>query len=232
MLDILSLLTKSHWQRRKEKLIKNSPEPLKAFYQSLPEDFNKKISDFTIVAIDLETTGLGFNQDEVLSIGCVDIVQQQIDLASSFYDLVKPKQNLSEDSIIIHGITHDELHFAASIDEQLTSWLHVLSGKVMLAHHSTIELNFLNMACQKVFGAEFFMPYLDTLQLEKKDLERSSIIKEGDLRITKCRSRHGLPRYPAHHALKDAISCGELFLAQYNKRFRHASMADIINTRL
>ena len=34
------------------------------------------------------------------------------------------------------------------------------------------------------------------------------------LRLQACRDHFGLPRYRAHEALTDAISAGELFLAQ------------------
>lgn len=229
---IWDLLTKSSWERKIKSLSKSAPEEMKSFYNNMIVDFKRNVEDYTIAAIDLETTGLDFEKDEILSIGCVDLKGDTLDLSSCFYDLVKPIHNeITEENIVIHGITHDQIKNAANIEEQLAGWLKVLEGKVLLAHHAAVELNFLNNACNKVFRHNFTMPFVDTLGLEKNYLIRQyQGIKEGQLRITKCRDRYNLPRYPAHHALKDAISCGELFMAQKQHRYHETPISHVVQT--
>ena len=43
--------------------------------------------------------------------------------------------------------------------------------------------------------------------------------KSADFRLASIRKRHGLPEYPAHGALIDAVATGELYLALLKKRF-------------
>ena len=229
---IWDFLTKSAWERKVKSLAKNAPAEMKSFYENSVVNFKEDIEKYTIAAIDLETTGLDFEKDEILSIGCVDLGGDTLDLSSCFYDLVKPTHNeITEENIVIHGITHDQIKNAANIEEQLAGWLNVLEGKILLAHHAAVELNFMNNACQKVFKHPFSMPFIDTLLLEKNYLIRQyQGIKDGQLRITKCRDRYNLPRYPAHHALKDAISCGELFLAQKQHRYHKTPISHVVQT--
>jgi DNA polymerase-3 subunit epsilon len=59
------------------------------------------------------------------------------------------------------------------------------------------------------------MPYLCTMRMEhRRLLRRDRIIGAGDLTLGSCRTRYGLPDYPAHNALSDALATGELLLAQ------------------
>lgn len=230
MLDnLIEGIFKPSWSRKLDKLIAKAPDDLKGFYQSLPREFNRPIGDYKIAALDLETTGLDAKQDEILSFGCVDLHQQQIDLSSCFYDLAKPAQQVSEESILIHGITHDEFLQAEPLEARLHFWLQRLEQRIVLAHHSRIEFSFLQAACKQIYNYDFCMPYLDTLGLEQAYIERQQgVIKNGELRIDPCRERHGLPRSTAHHALSDAIACGELFLAISSKRYAKAELSQIV----
>jgi DNA polymerase-3 subunit epsilon len=49
-------------------------------------------------------------------------------------------------------------------------------------------------------------------------------LERGSLTLARCRQRYHLPEYQAHHALSDAVACGELFLAQ---AYRFAGRADV-----
>jgi DNA polymerase-3 subunit epsilon len=43
--------------------------------------------------------------------------------------------------------------------------------------------------------------------------------KPASIRLADSRARYGLPYYPPHHALTDAIGTAELFLAQLQHHF-------------
>ena len=94
--------------------------------------------------------------------------------------------------------------------------LQALAGRVLLAHHARIETTFLSVACGRTWGADLPCPAVDTLELERR-LTTSAWQpdpREGTLRLSQARRRHGLPTYRAHHALGDALACAELYLAQ------------------
>ena len=94
-----------------------------------------------------------------------------------------------------------------------------LAGKVMVAHYARIETGFLYAACRQLYGMAPVMPVVDTLLIEHERHVRSHLATQrGALRLAAARERYGLPRYPAHDALTDAIAAGELFLAQIAHR--------------
>lgn len=208
------------WDVRREWLAyRTRPGPLKDFYRvpyPWPEDDYK---DIEYVALDLETTGLRSTEHEIISIGWILIRDQALQHKRCGHQLIKPTRELTEDSAVIHGITHDELESAPSLEEGLARVLPDLQGRVLVAHHARIEWKFLDAACRKVYDSPFEIPTVDTMVLEKRRMGmRQQQIAKGALRLDAVRQRYNLPRYKAHNALIDAVACGELFLAQAQYR--------------
>ncbi len=208
------------WDVRREWLARKAPEGgVRTFYRTpypWPEDDYREIE---YVAVDLETTGLNSVEHEIISIGWVLIRDQRLDFSVMGHQLVRPFGELTEESAVIHRITHDELVAAPPLRDGLERLLPVLAGRVMVAHHARIEWRFLNAACRKVYRLPFEVPTVDTLLLEKRLLRaRDQEITKGALRLDAVRQAYNLPRYRAHNALVDAIACGELFIAQAQHR--------------
>ncbi|GAB6051578.1 exonuclease domain-containing protein [Magnetospira thiophila] len=208
------------WGLRREWLGRRAaPGPLKDYYAAVCAQPKIDYRDVEYVALDLETTGLKAKHHEIVSIGWVVIRQQKLDLSQSMHQLVRPTEGLTDESAVIHQITHDDLEQAKSLEEGLAQVLPVLAGRVLVAHHARIEWQFLDAACRKVYGAPFEIPTVDTMVLEQRAFRaRNQEIHKGDLRLDKVRQTYNLPRYRAHNALIDAIACGELFLAQAAKK--------------
>jgi len=167
------------------------------------------------LAIDLETTGLDPEADEILSIGYVPIVAGRIRLAGAAHHLVRPRGPVPEETAVIHGLLDGALATAPPLEEALPRLLGALAGRVGIAHHARIERRFLNAACRRLYGRPLTMPFVCTLSLERRALALSGReAADGELRLGTTRARYGLPRYRAHNALADALAAGELFLAQ------------------
>lgn len=184
----------------------------------LATPFPKPSADYRevdLLALDLETTGLDPRRDDILSIGYVGIRGNRIDLGSIRHRLVRTARAIPEASAIIHQITDDQAAQGALLDDVLAELLEALAGKVMIAHHATVEKGFLNDACHRVYGVGLTVPVIDTQTLAKRTLERRhSAFKASDLRLHALGERYNLPRYSAHNALSDALAAAELFLAQ------------------
>ncbi|MEM0353532.1 MAG: 3'-5' exonuclease, partial [Archaeoglobaceae archaeon] len=67
-------------------------------------------------SIDLETTGLNVEKDEIIAIGIVPIQGLTILASQSFYSLVKSKRSTLK-AMKIHGISDDILKNAPSFEE-------------------------------------------------------------------------------------------------------------------
>lgn len=201
-------------RRRKLALAKAAPGPM-ADYLSAP--FPHKHSncrDLEIVAIDLETTGLDPEKDEILSIGLVHIKDWAVQLSTSWHSIVRIDKAIPGETAVIHQITDDQSAAGAPLEELLPHVLGRLAGRPMLVHYSPIEQNFLSAACEKLYGAPFVATIIDTLEIAQRAYQiRNHSIQPGDLRLFNLRPRYNLPQYKAHNALSDALATAEVFLA-------------------
>lgn len=212
--------------RRRRLLRKIPPGPLRDYYE-IP--FPDPASDWRRVdylPIDLETTGLNPAKEEILSIGYTTIRGQRLRLGESAHFLTRPSRDIPESSAVVHGIMDDEASGAESLETVLPRVLGALAGKVMVAHYAVIETGFLSAACERIYGFPLIGPVVDTLDLDARILRQTGrMSKPGELRLAALRDRYGLPRYPAHNALIDAIAAGELFLAQAAYRMNSKPLA-------
>ncbi|MCB1789002.1 MAG: 3'-5' exonuclease [Gammaproteobacteria bacterium] len=200
--------------QRKQALAKVSPGPLHDYLDTPFIDKKSDCREIEIVAIDLETTGLDPKKDDILSIGLVHIDGFSVKLSTAWHRIVRVDKAIPGESAVIHQITDDQSAAGSPIEELLPEVLQRLAGRVMLAHYSPIEQNFISAACRKLYGAPFVVPVIDTLEIGQRVFERRNhTIQPGDLRLFNLRPRYNLPQYRAHNALSDALATAELFLA-------------------
>ncbi len=199
---------------RKRALSKSPPGALHDYLSTPLTPKKTQCEDLVIVALDLETTGLDPKRDHILSYGLVEIQHMTIRLETSRHQLISIDSQIPEESAVIHQITDDQAATGITLEEALPELLSRLAGKVMLVHYATIEQNFLNAACLKLYGAPFMIPTIDTLVLAQRLFARRNYtVQTGDLRLFNLRPRYNLPNYKAHNALSDALATAELFLA-------------------
>ena len=205
--------------RRKRLLKRTPPGPLRD-YLSVPfPDPVTVCGEVAFTALDLETTGIDPWQDELLSIGLVEMKGTRIDLDSARRRLVRPEGSIPEASAVVHRITDDRAADGASPSDALEWLLGKLAGRVMIAHHAAMESGFVNAACERLLGGRFLIPVVDTQWLARRALERRGRpYRAGDLRLARLREGYNLPRYRAHDALSDALAAAELFAAQVAER--------------
>ena len=206
-------------QQRRWWLKRAPPGALRDYYQVPFVSPASASLGIEYLALDLETTGLVPQRDELLSIGYVPIVEHSLRLNGARHYLVRPEGSIPESSAIVHGILDDRASEGLSLTNALPPLLQALTGRVLVAHSARIEHDFIDAACQRLYGCHFVAPLVDTLELELRQVRRSgSIVAPGSLRLDALRLHYGLPRYRAHDALSDAIGAGELLLAQIAHR--------------
>jgi DNA polymerase-3 subunit epsilon len=175
-------------------------------------DPNTPIEDVEFLAVDMETTGLKPKQHQIVSIGWVPIKNNRVQLSGAQYVLIKGVD--VGESATIHHLRDSDLEKGMELGEGIDKLTADLRGKAMLAHFAPIETSFYSHACKKLWGKEPHLEVVDTFALERRHMERMSTYPRGeDLRLSRVRARYGLPNYPSHNALTDAIACAELYLA-------------------
>lgn len=191
------------------------PGPLQTYYRTDTPTLDTPYTHAEFLAIDLETTGLDRQQDEIVSIGFVPIIGGRVRLAEAQHHLVRSPRPVSDAAAIVHGLLDDQLESAAPLAEAMPLLLKALTGRIPIAHHARFERDFLSRACRQIYGQPLVVPWIDTLALAKRRKDRyDEPIANGTLQLAACRPRYGLPRYRAHDALSDALAAAELFLAQ------------------
>ena len=193
--------------QRKQALARAASGPLHDYLATPFIDRQSDCRRIEIVAIDLETTGLDPSKDDILSIGLVHVDRFGIRLSTAWHRIVRVDRAIPGETAVIHQITDDQSAAGAPIAELLPEVLRRLAGRVMLVHYSPIEQNFISAACEKLYGAPFVVPTIDTLEIAQRVFERRNhTIQPGDLRLFNLRPRYNLPQYRAHNALSDALA--------------------------
>ena len=136
---------------------------------------------------------------------------------------------MGDESVTIHGITHQQIRQAPDLDEVLHEVLALMAGHVMVVHCRDIERHFLASALRRRIGEGIEFPVIDTMELEARLYRRPPLpwwrrllrarAAPVSIRLAASRARYGLPRYRLHHALTDALASAELLQAQVADRF-------------
>ncbi len=176
---------------------------------------SRDVNRASLLAVDFETTGLEVSRDALVSAAWVSIDSGRIELSSARQRVVRPPDGtLTGDSVRVHGVGHDRAAGGAGLTTLLEELLGALQGRVLVAHHASLDLGFLVEACRRAYGVPLAWPCIDTLRLLQVQLRRRHQPVRGfELRLSEARSRFGLPAYPPHDALWDAIGAAELWLA-------------------
>ena len=189
--------------------------PLKTYLQAPLPGSRKKIMECDFLALGYSLKSPTPAAIPILSIGYTLLKQGKILMRSNGHHLVKVNKSIPEKSVIIHKITDDRAHQGIHLHDVMPVLLEQMAGRVILVHYGAIERNFLNAACQQLYGHKLPMLFVDTIQIESKRLLLNQATPSANqLRLFNLRKQYGLPRYNAHSALEDAIATAELFLAQ------------------
>lgn len=179
---------------------------------------DRQLTEVDLLAVDVETTGLDPARHEVVSIGCVPVRGLAIQLGGARRYAVRPADPAGVgQSATVHGITDDEAARARPLVELLPEVLAALEGRLLLAHHASIEVGFLTRACRALGVQPPELTVVDTVRLQRRVLRRGHAhghVPEEELTLERARRHLGLPRYRSHDALGDALACAELYLAQ------------------
>ena len=218
------------YEAQRKRMLKKAPDgPLRDFLSVPFPPLYTPFDQIPILAVDFETTGLDAIADKLLSVGCVDLIDNQIKLASSYHQIINTKGRLKADNVTIHQITDDQKDQGQPLAEVIEQLLSRLAGKVMLVHFSRIERQFLQQACIELYGMAPPFPMIDTLVVAKKRLDKRDVAYDpSELRLSALRNKYGFPDHYAHNALNDAIATAELLLAQVSERGENVSLQQLI----
>ncbi len=172
------------------------------------------------VALDLETSGLDPRGDEILSLAMVPIRDGVIRCGERFASLVRPADpaGLSQEGLRAHHLLPADLAAAPPLAELLPEVERQLRAGVLVLHHAPLDLGFLRQAW-RASGRRWPRPrpqVVDTVVLLRRLEIRQRLLAPHPAPLAAslpaARAALGLPAYPNHDALIDAVATAELFL--------------------
>jgi predicted DnaQ family exonuclease/DinG family helicase len=159
----------------------------------------KETGPLAFVAVDIETTGLNWERDQIIEIGAARFENGQP--AGKFQALVNPERKLSHFIKRLTGIIQEEVDAAPLLDEAMPGFMDFIGDSVLVLHNGRFDLSFL--------GAVADIPNRawDTLTLARCLLPRNRSHSKDKL----CR-HFGIETGRSHRAYDDALATGHLFL--------------------
>jgi len=206
---------------------KSRSKALKKYYSAGISSADTPINKVPMVAVDFETTGLNPTQHGIVSIAAIPMTAERIYFSQAKSWVLKPRRTLTDESVVIHGITHSDIEQAPDLESIIDELLALVAGKVWVVHYHGIERPFLQDAFKERLNESIQFPLIDTMEIEarfhRKPLSLWQKIrgkKNESIRLADSRARYSLPFYPPHNATTDAIACAELLQAQLAYHFK------------
>jgi DNA polymerase-3 subunit epsilon len=194
-----------------------------AFYRYLKKDIQKKrvlytpLSELEVVVVDIETTGFRPDQgDQILSIGGVKVIGEEVLVDQTFYSTIQYTRELSPAIKSLTNLNDDELKQSPTLDEVLRRFFTFVNANPLVAHHSNHERHFFSHYSKDVFQTSFSNRLLDTLFLLKL-LDPDTTLRTLD----ECCQEFNVLIKDRHHALGDALLTAKLWSIYINKIQEH-----------
>ncbi|MBC7192460.1 3'-5' exonuclease [Marinobacter sp.] len=175
---------------------------------------NQPLDKTRFIVLDLETSGLNHNRDEVIAIGAVAIRNNAISLADQF-DLIlrRPGLDISE-TVLIHGIGPEALTQGHETEDALLHLLDWMNGDPILAYHSAFDQRFLEKALKQTLGYTRNHTWLDVAELLPAMFPDA---ETGGRGLDHWADHFRLEISERHHAAADAMVTAELTLIALNR---------------
>jgi DNA polymerase-3 subunit epsilon/ATP-dependent DNA helicase DinG len=161
---------------------------------------SQPIPDTLWVSLDLETTGLSVDTDEIIEVGAVKYQGDR--KIEAFSQLVNPKRPLTQFIQALTGITDAELSAAPPFSEVAPKIMAFVGNAPVIGHNIPFDLGFLQKK-----GVRFASPAYDTWDLASAFLPRL-----GGYTLTGIARHFGITNEHAHRAVHDAETTMGVFL--------------------
>lgn len=176
-------------------------------------------SNFTV--IDLETTGLYPEWDEIIEVAAIKC--RNYNVVDVYSALVKPEDPIDDFISELTGITNDMLENAKDISAVLPGFIKFIGDDIVIAHNANFDINFLYDKRKENFGEPFSNNFVDTMRI-------SRLLHRGEKhhRLKDLCARYEIVRDEEHRALSDCYACLECYCRIRNEIKSNYSSIDEI----
>ncbi|MBC9248983.1 DNA polymerase III subunit epsilon [Pseudomonas alcaligenes] len=118
-----------------------------------------------IVVLDLETSGLDLQRDQLLAIGAVVIEDGAIDFSQQYEATLCRAGHQASASTLIHGLAPSAIAAGSEPAEALLGFMEFLGDSPLLAFHAAFDQHMLARALKQSLGLRLRHPFLDVAEL-------------------------------------------------------------------
>lgn len=172
------------------------------------------------VVLDLETSGLNMNRDQVLSIGAVVIEDGAIDFGQQFERTLLRADHKLSPSVLIHGLGPSAIAAGSEPVEALLDFMAFVGDSPLLAFHAPFDQHMISRALKESLGYRLQHPFLDIAEIAPLLCPQACLRQVG---LDDWTGFFGLQAEQRHHASADALVTAELALIL----FSHARRQDM-----
>lgn len=170
-------------------------------------------SDYTV--IDVETTGLNYNNDEIIELGAIKC--RNFMEVGRFQTLIKPQIHIPESATAVNHISDDMVENQPSIADKLPDFLNFIGNDILVGHNIGFDIRFILHACYNLNIQKPVIVAVDTLPLARKSIPQNSvsgytldelrallnIVASGHRALADCEATNALYKYCQNHAVAD-----------------------------
>lgn len=150
------------------------------------------------VVLDLETTGLDQEWDEIIEISAIKF-KNDLEIARLTY-LIRPSFPVDEFVSDLTGITNEMLESAPPISEVLSEVIQFLGNSILVGHNVNFDVNFLYDSSLKILNTPLNNNFVDTLRISRRMFPDCKHNRLSDLIV-----RFGIGTDVAHRAECDVL---------------------------
>ncbi|AQZ95746.1 PolC-type DNA polymerase III [Halopseudomonas phragmitis] len=172
------------------------------------------LSQTRLVVVDLETSGLNVQRDQILSIGAVVIEQGAIDMGSQYECTLYRANHQVTESVLIHGIAPSEIEQGMEAEDALLDFVEFAGESVFLAFHAAFDQRMLSRGLRQDLGYRLSHKFIDVAELAPMLCPEARVGRGG---LDEWLDYFGLSISQRHNAAADALATAELTLILLSK---------------
>lgn len=157
--------------------------------------------DYTI--IDIETTGLSLEWDEIIELSALKIRSNNI--VDRFTTLIKPDKKINGFITNLTGITNEMLESAPKIKTILKNFVEFIGDDIVVGFNVNFDINFIYDKNKNLYGKIFKNNFIDLYRIAKKALQLDKY------RLIDIANYYQIDINGAHRATKDCEITYQIF---------------------
>lgn len=139
-------------------------------YQSLFDD-NDKLSNRRYVVFDMQTSGLDWKDDVIISIGAIGVANNAIEVGD-FLEVHVQQDKFTTQSVALSDVLKEDSHEKVVEAEAMIKFLNFIKDSTLVSHNINLDVEMINQALKRLDLGRLRNPIMDTnvLYLKWKDL--------------------------------------------------------------